>query len=39
VQDFLKLLRAHHTVVDPTVDAFEDLLVGKQGRVTPGPAP
>jgi imidazolonepropionase-like amidohydrolase len=39
VQDFLKVLRAHHTVVDPTVDAFEDLLVGKQGRVTPGLEP
>jgi hypothetical protein len=36
VTDFFKLLRAHHTVIDPTVNAFEDLLVGKQGQVIPG---
>jgi Amidohydrolase family len=36
VQDFFALLRDKHTVVDPTVDAFEDLLVGQQGKVTPG---
>jgi hypothetical protein len=34
--DFYKLLRDHHTVIDPTVDAFEDLLVGKQGEVIKG---
>jgi hypothetical protein len=36
VQDFFALLRDHHTVIDPTVGAFEDLLVGQQGKVTPG---
>jgi len=35
-QDFFKLLRDHHTVVDPTFDAFEPLLIGKQGEVVPG---
>src|SRR5258708_8089211 len=25
-QDFLALLRLHHIVVDPTVDAFQDLI-------------
>jgi hypothetical protein len=35
-QDFFALLREHHTVIDPTVGAFEDLLVGQQGKVTPG---
>jgi hypothetical protein len=36
VQDFFKLLRDHHTVVDPTLVAFESLLVGLPGRITPG---
>ncbi len=27
---------AHHTVIDPTIDAFEDLLVGEPGKITPG---
>ena len=39
VTDFLKLLRAHHTVIDPTCGAFEDLLVGKQGQIIPGLEP
>ncbi len=39
VTDFFKLLREHHTVIDPTVGAFEDLLVGKQGVITPGLEP
>jgi len=36
VRDFMKLLIAHKTVIDPTNDAFEDLLVGEQGKLTPG---
>ena len=35
-RDFFALLREHHTVIDPTVDAFEDLLVGEQGKIVPG---
>jgi hypothetical protein len=35
-QDFFKLLRDHHTVVDPTVVAFEDTLCGRQGKIIPG---
>jgi len=34
--DFFALLRLHHTVIDPTLDAFEDLIVGRQGQITPG---
>ena len=36
VREFLGLLREHHTVVDPTFDVFEDLLLAKQGTITPG---
>ena len=36
VTDFIKLLLDHHTVIDPTLDAFEDLLVGEQGKIIPG---
>lgn len=36
VADFVKLLVARKTVVDPTVNAFEDLLVGEQGKLVPG---
>jgi hypothetical protein len=36
VREFLGLLRDHHTVIDPTFDAFEGLLLGKQGAITPG---
>ncbi len=39
VTDFFKLLHKHHTVIDPTCDAFEDLLVGKQGQIIPGLEP
>ena len=35
-QDFFALLRRHRTVVDPTLIAFEDMFVGRPGRVTPG---
>jgi imidazolonepropionase-like amidohydrolase len=36
VTDFLDLLAAHHTVIDPTLGAFEDLFVGEAGKITPG---
>jgi hypothetical protein len=36
VKDFFKLLQDHKTVIDPTIDAFEDLLVGEQGKILAG---
>ena len=39
VLDFIALLKEHKTVVDPTIDAFEDLFVGQQGKITPGLQP
>jgi len=36
MRDFIKLLLAHKTVIDPTNNAFEDLLVGEQGKIIPG---
>lgn len=39
VQDFLALLKAHHTVVDPTLDAFEGTFLGVQGKIVPGLEP
>ncbi|MEO7733612.1 MAG: amidohydrolase family protein [Kofleriaceae bacterium] len=36
VLDFIKLLLDHKTIVDPTVNAFEDLLVAEQGKLTVG---
>jgi Amidohydrolase family len=36
VADFIKLLRERHTVIDPTVGVFEELLMGRPGKVTPG---
>ncbi len=36
VKDFFALLRKHHTVIDPTFDAFESLFVSQQGKITPG---
>jgi len=36
VQDFFALLRQRGTVVDPTFDVFEHLLLSQQGRVVPG---
>ena len=38
-RDFFALLRRKKTVVTPTVDAFEDLLVGESGKVIPGLEP
>ncbi|HRC56468.1 MAG TPA: amidohydrolase family protein, partial [Kofleriaceae bacterium] len=36
VQAFLRLLRDRKVVIDPTVNAFEDLLVWEQGKVAAG---
>lgn len=36
VRDFFKLLVDKQTVIDPTNNAFEDLLVGEQGKIIPG---
>jgi imidazolonepropionase-like amidohydrolase len=36
VSDFIAQLAKKHVVIDPTLDAFEDLLVGEQGKITPG---
>jgi imidazolonepropionase-like amidohydrolase len=33
VQDFVALLKQHHVTVDPTVAAFEEMLVNRAGRV------
>lgn len=37
--DFFALLRDRRTVIDPTLGAFEDLMVGKQGQIIPGMEP
>jgi hypothetical protein len=39
VTDFIALLKDRHTVIDPTLDAFEDLLTGEQGKVIAGLEP
>lgn len=36
VTDFVALLKEHNTIIDPTINAFEDLFVGQQGKITPG---
>jgi hypothetical protein len=36
VVDFIALLKERHIVIDPTLDAFEGLLVGEQGKIIPG---
>jgi cytosine/adenosine deaminase-related metal-dependent hydrolase len=36
VKDFFGLLLEKKTVVDPTVNAFEDLIVGRPGQILPG---
>jgi hypothetical protein len=36
VTEFFALLKDHHTVIDPTLDAFEGLLVAEPGKVVPG---
>jgi hypothetical protein len=39
VTDFVQLLKDHHTVITPTLDAFEDLLTGEQGKIIGGMEP
>jgi imidazolonepropionase-like amidohydrolase len=34
VRSFLQLLKARHTVLDPTVGTFEDMFVGRPGKVS-----
>lgn len=36
VQDFIALLQEHHTVIDPTLIAFQDLFEGEPGKLVPG---
>jgi Amidohydrolase family len=36
VRDFIKFLQQHHTVLDPTMSAFETLFCGNPSAVTPG---
>jgi len=35
VQRFVALLRAHHTVLDPTLNVFDEMFVGRKGTVDP----
>jgi len=37
--DFIALLVAHKTIIDPTVGVFQDLLVGEPGKFLPGTEP
>jgi hypothetical protein len=39
VQDFIALLKNHKTIIDPTLNAFEGLLVAQQGKIIPGLEP
>jgi imidazolonepropionase-like amidohydrolase len=36
VRDFINFLRQHHTVLDPTMSAFEGLFCGNPSAITPG---
>lgn len=36
VRSFVELLRSHHTVLDPTVNVFENLFVARKGTLDPG---
>jgi imidazolonepropionase-like amidohydrolase len=36
VREFIAFLKAHHTVLDPTMGIFQGLLCGDPGAVTPG---
>jgi len=35
VKSFLALLKERHTVIDPTVGTFEDMFVGRAGKMSP----
>ncbi|HET9211776.1 MAG TPA: amidohydrolase family protein [Thermoanaerobaculia bacterium] len=39
VRAFLRLLKEHHTVVDPTVSLFEDEFTGRSGQMRPSMEP
>ena len=39
VQSFVRLLKEHHTVLDPTVTVFEEMFVSRRGVMAPGLAP
>lgn len=39
VRAFLRLLKEHHTVVDPTVSLFEDEFIGRPGQMRPSMEP
>jgi hypothetical protein len=36
MKDFIALLLEHHTVIDPTMIAFQDLYLGQPGALVPG---
>jgi imidazolonepropionase-like amidohydrolase len=36
VQSFVKLLQEHHTTLDPTMNVFEDMFLGRAGEIPPG---
>ena len=36
MKDFIEVLRKKQTIIDPTLAAFEDLLSGQPGKITPG---
>jgi hypothetical protein len=36
VQAFVALLKQHHTVLDPTVNVFENMFVARKGEIDPG---
>jgi len=36
VREFIQFLKQHHTVLDPTMNAFEGLVCGNPAAVTPG---
>jgi imidazolonepropionase-like amidohydrolase len=36
VQQFVALLKAHHTVLDPTLNVFENMFVARKGTIDPG---
>jgi imidazolonepropionase-like amidohydrolase len=39
VRAFVRLLKEHHTVLDPTVGVFEEMFVARAGVMSPGMAP
>ena len=39
VSDFIRLVKEHHTVLDPTVSVFEDMVLARPGQVSPMMAP